>query len=152
LADAAGDDDDVGTDDDDAGDDDDVGEEGPVILSVTPNRAFEGVDTVVAIQGTGFDETASAFVGGLAMGNLNFVSSQRIDATVPRTLPASATPYEVTISTTNGSNSLPGAFTVEVEGDGPDENACGCQSAFLPAPVGGWLLGLIGVVALRRKR
>jgi hypothetical protein len=150
--DAAGDDDDVGTDDDDAGDDDDVGEEGPVILSVTPNRAFEGVDTVVAIQGTGFDETASAFVGGLAMGNLNFVSSQRIDATVPRTLPASATPYEVTISTTNGSNSLPGAFTVEVEGDGPDENACGCQSAFLPAPVGGWLLGLIGVVALRRKR
>ncbi|GEM_PF-3179761 len=147
----AGDDDDVGSDDDDAGDDDDA-TEGPIVLSVTPNRAFEGVDTVVAIQGTGFDETASAFVGGFAMGNVNLVSPERIDATVPRTLPADAVPYEITITTQHGSNSLPGAFTVDVEGDGAGDDACGCQENFVPAQVGPWLVGLFGLIAVRRRR
>ncbi len=147
----AADDDDVGTDDDDATDDDDVSE-GPIVLSVTPNRAFEGVDTVVAIQGTGFDETASAFIGGFAMGNVNLVSSERLDATVPRTLPADAVPYEITVTTSAGSNSLPGAFTVDTLDEGPDDNNCGCQDNFVPAQIGPWLVGLFGLLAVRRRR
>ena len=150
------DDDDAGPDDDDIADDDDATDdddavEGPVVLSVTPNRAFVGVDTAVAIQGTGFDATASAFVGGLAMGSVNFVSAERVDATVPRTLPASAVPYEITVTTANGSNSLPGAFTVDAEGGGPDERDCADCASFAPADVGPSALALFGLLGLLRR-
>jgi hypothetical protein len=152
-----GDDDDAGQDDDDIADDDDVGDdddatEGPIVLSVTPNRAFEGADTAVAIQGTGFDESASASIGGYPMTNVTFVSSERIDATVPRAVPSSATPYEITVVTTNGSNTLPGAFTVDRDGDEPGQRDCSDCASFAPARVGPYVLAFFGIAAARRRR
>ena len=144
--DSQGDDDDSQGDDDDAqGDDDDAVTDGPVILSVTPNQMTAGEPIAVQIIGENFDASATAFIGGLAVSSIELVSASRLDGMAPQALLAQDAGYDVTVSTSLGSNTLAGAFTVS-KAAGPG----GCRSS-----VGGGagsLLALLLPLALIRRR
>ena len=156
----AGDDDDTGTGDDDdtgAGDDDDTGTgddddavtDGPVILNITPNAMVEGEPIAIQIIGENFDTSATAFIGGLAVSSLSLVSSARLDGTAPQALLSQDGGYDVTVSTTLGSNTLAGAFTVS-----PKTGPGGCRSSIAGGRT--TLLALLALLLpatlLRRRR
>lgn len=148
----AGDDDDTGAGDDDdtgTGDDDDAVTDGPVILNITPNAMVEGEPIAIQIIGENFDTSATAFIGGLAVSSLSLVSSARLDGTAPQALLSQDGGYDVTVSTTLGSNTLAGAFTVS-----PKTGPGGCRSSIAGGRT--TLLALLALLLpatlLRRRR
>ena len=103
----------------------------------------------VVITGTGFDDTAQVFIGGLQVSSVTFVSDQRLDAETPQAIVASDLPYDLLVSLADGRQStLPGAFTVNTAGAG-----CGNCSALGAGSSAGFLtLLLLPALALRRRR
>ncbi len=135
------DDDDTGSGDDDdtgSGDDDDAVSGAPVILNITPDSMTEGAPIAIQIIGENFDASSTAFIGGLAVSSLELVSASRLDGTAPQALLSQDAGYDVTVSTSQGSNTLAGAFTVGKAG-GPG----GCRSS-----VAGGGMGLLVFIAL----
>ena len=145
----AGDDDDDDDDDDGVGDDDDAATGEPVVLNITPNSMTEGEPIAVQIIGENFDSSATAFIGGLAISSLELVSGSRLDGTAPQALLSQDAGYDVTVSTSLGSNTLAGAFTVHAKG-GPG----GCRSSVAGGGTAVLVLVLllVPVLVIRRRR
>ena len=133
---------------DDGGGDDGGGD--VVIASVTPASVMEGVSATIAVVGEGFDEDATAFIGGLAVSSVVVSGDSALTGNVPSALPVGT--HDVLVNNPDGSSAtLPAAFTVlsseEVDGDG----GCACTSA-QSSPGTGWLLlPLVGLLAQRRR-
>jgi hypothetical protein len=96
----------------------------PLVRAVEPATAFEASPAEVAILGEGFfltahrrlgwdtsvDATFRAQVGGVALEDVRWVSSDELTARIPGTLPLGS--HALTIETPNGSADLTDAFAV----------------------------------------
>lgn len=125
---------------------DDGGDGDVFVDSITPSSVMEGESTTVAIVGEGFDEDATAFVGGLAVSSVSVSGGNALTGTLPSALPAGV--HDVLVSNpSGGSDTLPAGFTVlsaeEVDGGG----GCGCGGGSQGA-----LLLLLGPLAWARSR
>ena len=81
---------------------------GPVITSVVPSNGTTFGGTAVMISGDRFTAAASVSIGGIAATSVTVENAQTIKAT---TATHAAGVANVTVSTSDGSSTLPGAFT-----------------------------------------
>jgi len=81
------------------------------VLAINPTQGNRNATTNVTIQGSGFVATPAIFLGGVALGNVSWVNSGQLIATVPGGLPLGTHDLFV-INPDGGTALLAQAFTV----------------------------------------
>jgi hypothetical protein len=80
----------------------------PTVSSISPAYGPLAGGTSVTVTGSGFTSSSTVFFGGAQASRVNFVNSTSLVATAP---PGSLGTVDVTITTSNGSINLPGAYS-----------------------------------------
>ena len=80
----------------------------PTVSSINPAYGPLGGGTNVTVTGSGFTSGSTVFFGGIQASHVNFVSSTSLVATTPA---GSLGTVDVTITASNGSMNLPGAYS-----------------------------------------
>lgn len=143
------------------------------VTSVSPSSVSEGESVEIAILGKDFEPGLEVTLNARKIGVVE-TKPQRILATAPGDLDAGS--YDVIVTNPNGDSAiLSGGFTVTVStsmndgqlvdmgdnGQNPGrtdspEGGCGCRQAHkspsVPAPLLAMVLGLVGMLGLRRRR
>ncbi|MFZ5481577.1 MAG: IPT/TIG domain-containing protein [Myxococcota bacterium] len=125
---------------DDTGDGGGGGDDaGLSLTSITPADASEGETVDVTVLGTGIEEGATVFIGGLAASSVAFVSDTAVTAKSPSALPVGT--HDVVLNNPDGgSATLTGSFTVH--------GGCGCGGV----PGAPFALAIAVAWALPRRR
>jgi MYXO-CTERM domain-containing protein len=143
------------------------------VTSVSPSSVSEGESVEIAILGKDFEPGLEVTLNARKIGVVE-TKPQRILATAPGDLDAGS--YDVIVTNPNGDSAiLSGGFTVTAStsmsdgqlvdmgdnGQNPGrtdspEGGCGCRQAHkspsVPAPLLAMVLGLVGLLGLRRRR
>lgn len=143
------------------------------VTSVSPSSVSEGESVEIAILGKDFEPGLEVTLNARKIGVVE-TKPQRILATAPGDLDAGS--YDVIVTNPNGDSAiLSGGFTVTAStsmsdgqlvdmgdnGQNPGrtdspEGGCGCRQAHkspsVPAPLLAMVLGLVGMLGLRRRR
>jgi len=129
---------------------DDGGDADIAVYSVSPGSIMVGESTSVAIVGEGFDEDASAYIGGLMLSSSVVSGDAALTGTVPATLPVGS--HDVVVANPNGEDAtLPAGFVVLASEDVDGGSGCGCSGGNSAALAPLFLVPLIWTGRRRRE-
>ncbi len=142
---------DGGGDDGSSGSGGDDGGDGDLFVdSITPASMFAGESPQVAVVGEGFDDNASAYIGGLPLSSVTVSGDNALTGTVPSTVPMGT--HDVLIQNPDGTQStLVAGFTVLDSEELDGNSGCGCNAGLLSTTLA-WLWAPLALVAARRRR
>jgi len=114
------------------------------VASVTPGSTSEGEAVDIVVLGSGFEDGADVFLGGLSVTGATVLNSQTIQGRSPSALPPGV--HDLEVENADGDNAyLAGAFEVI----GSTDDTCGCGAGTGSAGLA-WLFGLL-LPLLRRR-